>query len=147
MHKAPILEGKQIEHVLNERRILEEASGHPFCVGLVRAYQDKPCLYLLQEWVGGMCCCASAVVAVVFRWHSLLTCAPYIMQTHCQILVKLLVANAYQDKPCVYLLQEWVGGVFLLRFSCCILVSQPVDLPSSHHVKQLPDPCYEQICD
>lgn len=54
MHKAPILESKQIEHVLNERRILEEASGHPFCVGLVRAYQDKPCLYLLQEWVGGM---------------------------------------------------------------------------------------------
>ena len=53
MHKAPVLESKQIEHVLNERRILEEASGHPFCVGLVRAYQDKPCLYLLQEWVGG----------------------------------------------------------------------------------------------
>ena len=53
MHKAPILESKQIEHVLNERRILEEASSHPFCVGLVRAYQDKPCLYLLQEWVGG----------------------------------------------------------------------------------------------
>lgn len=55
MHKAPILESKQIEHVLNERRILEEASSHPFCVGLVRAYQDKPCLYLLQEWVGGQC--------------------------------------------------------------------------------------------
>ena len=56
MHKAPILESKQIEHVLNERRILEEASSHPFCVGLVRAYQDKPCLYLLQEWVGGQPC-------------------------------------------------------------------------------------------
>lgn len=56
MHKAPILESKQIEHVLNERRILEEASSHPFCVGLVRAYQDKPCLYLLQEWVGGQSC-------------------------------------------------------------------------------------------
>lgn len=59
MHKAPILESKQIEHVLNERRILEEASSHPFCVGLVRAYQDKPCLYLLQEWVGGQPCLPS----------------------------------------------------------------------------------------
>ena len=59
MHKAPILESKQIEHVLNERRILEEASSHPFCVGLVRAYQDKPCLYLLQEWVGGQSCSPS----------------------------------------------------------------------------------------
>ena len=88
MHKAPILEGKQIEHVLNERRILEEASGHPFCVGLVRAYQDKPCLYLLQEWVGGGLCCASAVA---------------------------------------------------------LLVSQPVDLRSLHHAKQLPDPCHKLL--
>ena len=64
MHKAPILESKQIEHVLNERRILEEASSHPFCVGLVRAYQDKPCLYLLQEWVGGQSCFPSQCLVV-----------------------------------------------------------------------------------
>nr|QKY15304.1 cGMp-dependent protein kinase (PRKG) [Polytomella parva] len=52
MHKAPIVESKQIEHVINERRILEEAS-HPFCVRLCGAYQDRDCLYLLQEWVPG----------------------------------------------------------------------------------------------
>ncbi len=47
MHKAPIVESKQIEHVLNERRTLEEAN-HPLCVRLCGAYQDKTCLYLLQ---------------------------------------------------------------------------------------------------
>ena len=52
MHKAPIVEVKQMEHVVNERRILEEAS-HPFCVQLKGAYQDKLCLYLLQVW--GIC--------------------------------------------------------------------------------------------
>ena len=53
MHKAPIVESKQIEHVINERRILEEAS-FTFCVRLVGAYQDKTALYLLQVggWVG-----------------------------------------------------------------------------------------------
>lgn len=81
MHKAPILESKQIEHVLNERRILEEASGHPFCVGLVRAYQDKPCLYLLQEWVGGtpiahalLVCVASACTVSALSVHAVLVC-------------------------------------------------------------------------
>ncbi|KAK9812821.1 hypothetical protein WJX72_004332 [[Myrmecia] bisecta] len=52
MHKAPIVESKQVEHVINERHILEEAA-HQFCVRLVRAYQDKASLYLLQEWVPG----------------------------------------------------------------------------------------------
>lgn len=47
MHKAPITESKQVEHVVNERDILEEAN-HPFCVGLVSAYQDQSALYLLQ---------------------------------------------------------------------------------------------------
>lgn len=52
MHKGPITESKQVEHVVNERDILEEAN-HPFCVGLVNAYQDQSSLYLLQEWVPG----------------------------------------------------------------------------------------------
>lgn len=52
MHKAPITESKQVEHVINERRILQEAS-HPFCVRLCGAYQDRNSLYLLQEWVPG----------------------------------------------------------------------------------------------
>lgn len=47
MHKAPLVEQKQIEHVMNERRILGEAD-HPFLVRLVGAYQDANTLYLLQ---------------------------------------------------------------------------------------------------
>lgn len=47
MHKAPLVEAKQIEHVANERAILGEVS-HPFLVGLVGAYQDANSLYLLQ---------------------------------------------------------------------------------------------------
>lgn len=52
MHKSPITESKEMEHVINERKILEEAT-HPFCVQLKGAYQDRLCLYLLQEWVPG----------------------------------------------------------------------------------------------
>ncbi len=51
MHKAPIVESKQIEHVINERNILEEAQ-HPFCVRLCGAYQDRNSLYLLQVRAG-----------------------------------------------------------------------------------------------
>lgn len=47
MHKAPLVEAKQIEHVANERAILGEVS-HPFLVGLVGAFQDASSLYLLQ---------------------------------------------------------------------------------------------------
>ncbi|GMH33287.1 hypothetical protein BSKO_01121 [Bryopsis sp. KO-2023] len=52
MHKGPITESKQVEHVVNERQILEEAN-HPFCVRIVSAFQDEASLYLLQEWVPG----------------------------------------------------------------------------------------------
>lgn len=47
LHKAPLVEAKQIEHVVNERAILGELN-HPFLVGLVGAYQDATSLYLLQ---------------------------------------------------------------------------------------------------
>lgn len=56
MHKAPLVEAKQIEHVANERAVLGEVS-HPFLVGLVGAYQDAASLYLLQ--VGVACLCLS----------------------------------------------------------------------------------------
>ena len=52
MHKSPLNEGKQVEHIVNERKILG-AADHPFCVRLVRALQDTNELYLLQEWIGG----------------------------------------------------------------------------------------------
>ena len=43
---------KQVDHILNERRLLE-AAGSNFCVRLMAAYQDQKDLMLLQEWVGG----------------------------------------------------------------------------------------------
>jgi serine/threonine protein kinase len=52
MHKAPLTEPKQIEHVVNERKILE-AANHIFCVRLVQSFQDAKKLYLLQEWIAG----------------------------------------------------------------------------------------------
>ena len=52
IHKAPITKVKQIDHVLNERRLLE-AAGSNFCVRLLGAFQDAKDLMLLQEWVGG----------------------------------------------------------------------------------------------
>jgi hypothetical protein len=55
MHKAPLQEAKQIEHVYNERRILGEAM-HPFLVQMVGAYQDAHNLYLLQV-CGCVCVC------------------------------------------------------------------------------------------
>jgi hypothetical protein len=54
MHKAPLVEAKQIEHVVNERAILGELQ-HPFLVGLVGAYQDATSLYLLQVGRSNVC--------------------------------------------------------------------------------------------
>ena len=53
MHKAPLTEPKQIEHVLNERRLLG-AARNQFCVRLEHAFQDQKYLYLLQEWIPGV---------------------------------------------------------------------------------------------
>jgi cGMP-dependent protein kinase len=50
--KAPLTEGKQVEHVLNERAVAGSCD-HPFLVRLAGAYQDAAHLYLLQEWVPG----------------------------------------------------------------------------------------------
>ena len=67
MHKAPVTEAKQVEHIVSERRVIGEGA-HPFCVKLRGAYQDANSLYLLQDWVAGAalassqppgsCCCA-----------------------------------------------------------------------------------------
>ena len=55
MHKSTLNEGKQVEHIVNERKILGAAE-HPFCVRLMRALQDSNELYLLQEFIGGRLC-------------------------------------------------------------------------------------------
>ncbi|KAK9795533.1 hypothetical protein WJX73_010591 [Symbiochloris irregularis] len=52
IHKAPITQLKQVDHTVNERRLLETISTD-FAVRLVAAYQDATDLMLLQEWVGG----------------------------------------------------------------------------------------------
>lgn len=52
MHKAPVTEAKQVEHILSERQVIG-AGAHPFCVQLRGAFQDTNSLYLLQEWVPG----------------------------------------------------------------------------------------------
>lgn len=52
LHKQPISEGKQVEHIMNELTVME-TSKHPFCVQLKGAYHDQDCLYLLMEWVPG----------------------------------------------------------------------------------------------
>ncbi len=67
MHKAPLVESKQIEHVVNERVILE-AADHPFLVSLKGAYQDKNALYLLQvraAAVAGVMAAVAGVMAAV----------------------------------------------------------------------------------
>ena len=50
--KATIKKTKQVEHVLNERALLETINSD-FTVRLLGAYQDAHNLMLLQEWVGG----------------------------------------------------------------------------------------------
>lgn len=47
MHKNPITDNKQIEHVINERLVLESTK-NPFIVDLIAAYQDSKSLYLLM---------------------------------------------------------------------------------------------------
>jgi serine/threonine protein kinase len=53
LSKAAGMQKKQLEHLRNERIVMEEASSSPFCTRLVQAYQDTRCLYMLQEWVPG----------------------------------------------------------------------------------------------
>lgn len=50
--KAALVEAKQIEHAVAERRLLA-AVNSPFCVRLAAAFQDSKRLYLLMEWVPG----------------------------------------------------------------------------------------------
>ncbi len=50
--KAALVEAKQVEHAMSERRLLA-AINSPFCVRFVAAFQDSRRLYLLMEWVPG----------------------------------------------------------------------------------------------
>ncbi len=92
------MESKQIEHVINERLILEEAAQHPFCVSLVGAYQDKTSLHLLQvRQAGGaaqgaqrhgrgQACPRCHTVRLSCQQHPLGTCTPLLTHTRVDLL-------------------------------------------------------------
>jgi protein kinase A len=52
LKKQKIIELKQVDHMVNEKRILEDIS-HPFVVNCTAAFQDKHTLYLTMDYVAG----------------------------------------------------------------------------------------------
>ncbi|KAI5302476.1 serine/threonine protein kinase, AGC, partial [Ascosphaera atra] len=53
LRKADVIKLKQVEHVRNERRTLQAASGHPFITSLITTFSDSHCLYMLLEYCPG----------------------------------------------------------------------------------------------
>ena len=51
--KAVNSKRKMVEHLHNERTVMDETNESPFCVKLLSAYQDTHSLYMLQEWAPG----------------------------------------------------------------------------------------------
>jgi len=52
MSISDVIRLKQVEHVKNEKRILEEMR-HPFVVKLYSSWRDNACLYMLFDYVCG----------------------------------------------------------------------------------------------
>ncbi|GMH38577.1 hypothetical protein BSKO_06461 [Bryopsis sp. KO-2023] len=52
LKKAQLLKLKQVEHVINEKKVLEEIR-HPFIANLVRTYQDSQRVFMLLEYIPG----------------------------------------------------------------------------------------------
>ena len=52
LHKKKVIELKQVEHIQNEKNLLQE-NKHPFIVELVESFQDKISIYLVFEFVQG----------------------------------------------------------------------------------------------
>ena len=53
LSKARVLQGGQLQHVLNERGALSRLAGNAFLLQLVASYQDATHLYLLTELLQG----------------------------------------------------------------------------------------------
>jgi len=53
MSKAKLVQRRQLEHALGERRVLERCCDHPFLLTLVASYQDPTHVHLLTELVQG----------------------------------------------------------------------------------------------
>ena len=69
IHKAPIRQLKQVEHTINERRLLQCITSS-FCVRLFGAYQDAHSLMLLLEWVAGGAISFCRLPRLTARWVS-----------------------------------------------------------------------------
>ena len=52
MKKSEVVRLKQVEHTLNEKKILE-ATNHPFLVNMLSSFQDCSNLYFVLEYVQG----------------------------------------------------------------------------------------------
>ncbi len=50
--KRQIIESKQVEHTINEKKILETLD-HPYMVNLVGSFKDNRNLYIVLEYVCG----------------------------------------------------------------------------------------------
>ena len=52
MKKSEIVRLKQVEHTMNEKKILDSIE-HPFLVNMISAFQDSQNLYFVLEYVSG----------------------------------------------------------------------------------------------
>lgn len=52
MKKSEVVRLKQVEHTINEKKILE-ATNHPFLVNMIGSFQDCSNLYFVLEYVQG----------------------------------------------------------------------------------------------
>lgn len=52
MKKTEVVRLKQVEHTMNEKKILDEIN-HPFLVNLIGSFQDSANLYFVLEYVSG----------------------------------------------------------------------------------------------
>ena len=52
LKKAEIVRMKQVEHIINEKQILEQL-GHPFLLSMLGTFQDWVYLYMVMEYVSG----------------------------------------------------------------------------------------------
>ncbi|KAH9883210.1 protein kinase-like domain-containing protein [Xylariomycetidae sp. FL2044] len=53
LRKAEVIKLKQIDHVRDERRILNDVAGHPFITTLITTFSDRESLYMLLDYVPG----------------------------------------------------------------------------------------------
>ncbi|KAI1500662.1 kinase-like domain-containing protein [Biscogniauxia marginata] len=53
LRKAEVIKLKQVDHVRDERQILNDVAGHPFITELITTFSDYDSLYMLLDYVPG----------------------------------------------------------------------------------------------